>query len=571
MSENKNMDGNNEAPPEAPAQSWSTYVLPVLGAATSLAIAGLLFATFWIARPRDLRPRTEELADRLELVLTEHYVPRENITRGLPEPQTIDQGNTTTFWTAQSFMVTVPTRLNNDGLKKIITKEMSTYNVRVMDGERIAELPNSTPLVFYLDDYRFVDMMLTPTAEEIAAASRSDLRNISLQVADVVKDVLTSMKLKAPAEASPIDVVSQEDLNSFWNYSEFRVALPPGMTLGALKEKLEEALLVPDARVETMEPVSGAINMTISLGGRTCVGLACTVTRVAPPLRPQPITLDSVLRDGIQGSDPVESMIPMERPASPEEETKAPDAADVETKETMVTLDVSSIDAPVPADGTYRMAIIIDDGGYVKADSRRVLKLDPRLTLAILPNTPYGAETSAEGASLGFEIMLHMPMESHSKKEEAVEGTIFGAMGQKEIQKLVNNALDQYPEVVGINNHTGSKFTENEEKLGFVFEVLKERNLFFIDSFTLNTSIAYEAARKAGIPTARRDVFLDNNADEASIRAQFDELVKQTIAQGSAIGIGHFQKPNTAKVLAVEIPKLKNAGIELVHASELLH
>ena len=164
-----------------------------------------------------------------------------------------------------------------------------------------------------------------------------------------------------------------------------------------------------------------------------------------------------------------------------------------------------------------------------------------------------------------------MPMESHSKKEEAVEGTIFGAMGQKEIQKLVNNALDQYPEVVGINNHTGSKFTENEEKLGFVFEVLKERNLFFIDSFTLNTSIAYEAARKAGIPTARRDVFLDNNADEASIRAQFDELVKQTIAQGSAIGIGHFQKPNTAKVLAVEIPKLKNAGIELVHASELLH
>ena len=166
--------------------------------------------------------------------------------------------------------------------------------------------------------------------------------------------------------------------------------------------------------------------------------------------------------------------------------------------------------------------------------------------------------------------MLHMPMDSHSQSEQAVEGTIYSAMGKAEIQKLTNNALDQYPEVKGINNHTGSKFTENAEKLGFVFEILEQRGLYFVDSFTKNTSVAFETARKAGIPAARRDVFLDNDEDVASIRKQFDELVALAIKNGSAIGIVHFQKPNTSKVLTEEIPKLENAGIELVHVSELV-
>ena len=140
----------------------------------------------------------------------------------------------------------------------------------------------------------------------------------------------------------------------------------------------------------------------------------------------------------------------------------------------------------------------------------------------------------------------------------------------KGIQELTNKAIDQIPYIVGINNHTGSKFTSNKKKMGFVLEVLKQRGLFFIDSVTIGTSVAYEAAMAAGVPTARRNVFLDNEDNVDSVRRQYEQLLQMARENGSAIGIGHFQHAATARVLADEIPKLADAHIELVHASELV-
>jgi polysaccharide deacetylase 2 family uncharacterized protein YibQ len=224
----------------------------------------------------------------------------------------------------------------------------------------------------------------------------------------------------------------------------------------------------------------------------------------------------------------------------------------------------------LPPGGKIRLAVLIDDGGNNSSHGDRILALDSRLTLAILPNTPFAAEIAEEGAEKGFEIMLHMPMETDSETVQSVPGTVFTKMGKEEIQKLTNAAIDQIPHVVGINNHTGSKFTSNREKMDFVLEVLKDRGLYFIDSVTIHTSVAFDAAREMGVPTARRDVFLDDATDIGSVRRQWAILLETAQKHGQAIGIGHFQCPATAKVLAEEIPKLAEAGIELVHASELL-
>ncbi len=552
----------------APENRWANHAKAALGLSSSLAIAGLLFGAFWMGRPYNLKPETQELAKRLESSLREHYVPPENVERGESEEKSETDGNKTTQWTFHPFRVTVPKRLNNNGLRKTLRQDMTALNVRVMNKERDPNEPEIDKLAFYLGKYEFAEMILLPSVEDVIATNRSVLRSSSTQLADITDKVLKGLNL-SPAHTRE-DAVPREDLNSLWNYTHFTAQLPPGLTLGALKEKMEAMIALPDARVEVGNRLQGDVNMQITLGGRTCVGLACSVTPAAPPARPEPVNLDTAMEGGILGSEPEESMElvetsePTEAPAIPDE--NAPVAAPVPVVESTVT-------QPEPQGSEskkIRLAIIIDDGGYVRADTYRVLKLDPRLTLAILPNTPHGKATAQEGSDLGFEIMLHMPMETHSTTEQAVEGTIYTAMGKKEIQKLTNNALNQYPAVVGINNHTGSKFTEKAKKLGYVFEVLEQRDLFFIDSYTKNTSVALETARKAGLPTARRDVFLDNDEDEASILAQFEVLVKTAIEEGSAIGIGHFQKPNTAKVLAEEIPKLKNAGIELVHVSELL-
>lgn len=569
MAEPKNR-ARNTAGSSLPG-SWTYYLVSALGVSSSLAIAGLVFATFWLNRPVDLTPRTMRLADQLELALVDHYVPPENIQRGAPEPQSLARGDQNTRWTLHPFRVTLPPQLNHEGLREILRDDMSAYDVRVMETERDPDEPGVERLAFYLDDFRFAEMGLLPGAEETDSTMRSDLREPSQRLARLTEGVLGGLDPDFTAEKA----VPREDLNSMWSYTHFSANLPRGMTLGALKQRLADSMERPDARVET-GPVAGLdANVTITLGGRPCVGIACTTTPDTPAAAPDTVTLDGILDAGIQGSEP-------EEPAGPAGEAMAamPEPAPVDETASAPPLDPEAPDeappAPTPPPARSegmpkpRLAIIIDDGGYVKAHSERVLALDPRLTLAILPNTPHGADTAREGAELGFEIMLHMPMETESGTEPAVEGTVYTAMGKKEIQKLTGNALDQYPEVVGINNHTGSKFTANAEKLKHVFAVLKERDLFFIDSYTKATSVAYETARDYGIPTARRDVFLDNRGDEESIRAQFDALVERAVKQGSAIGIGHFQHAGTAAVLAEEIPKLEKAGIELVHASELV-
>jgi hypothetical protein len=81
-----------------------------------------------------------------------------------------------------------------------------------------------------------------------------------------------------------------------------------------------------------------------------------------------------------------------------------------------------------------------------------------------------------------------------------------------------------------------------------MLKVLQNRNLFFIDSYTTIKSVAMDEARKMGIKTARRHVFLDNIHTEADICRQLEKLIISAQQQGWAIGIGH---PNKETLLAL--------------------
>ena len=72
-----------------------------------------------------------------------------------------------------------------------------------------------------------------------------------------------------------------------------------------------------------------------------------------------------------------------------------------------------------------------------------------------------------------------------------------------------------------------------------------------------------------GVPTAGRDVFLDDNESERAVRRQLAELVKRSEKYGLAIGIGH-PYPNTVRVLREEIPRLRAQGFKFLHVSEVV-
>ena len=549
------------------------YALSFMGLATLFIVTGMLAVSFWLSRPVNYSPETDRLAKVLEQALLDNYIPAANIERGqrIPESTEMEEGHVR--WTSHAFTVTLPPQLNAAGFKAQVRKDMSASLVKVLDDERG---PGSTgeSFSFYYDNLPFARLTVLPGTMEDANAARSDLRHGSTLLADLVEDVLETFGAGAGIIRS--EAQEREDLNALWRYTRFDAVLPPGMTLGALKEQLEARNTIPDAGFSTDPQLEPPINLLATISGKPAVGLAIALAPAPAPERVEDVSLSGASDGALTGSEPVEGEGDgPPAPKTPMVESPVNPAAMGPTETGPEYVAAPEITAPAPETPRdtarpARMAIIIDDGGNNSGHSERILALDNRLTLAILPNTPAAVDTAERGAALGFEIMLHMPMETDSASEEAVEGTLFTAMGKAEIQKLTHAALDQIPHVAGLNNHTGSKFTSNKKKMGYCLDVVKERGLFFVDSYTTHTSVAYQTAVEMGVPAARRDVFLDNEMTVEAVRAQFAVLVEAAKRQGAAIGIGHFQSPATAKVLAEEIPKLADANIELVHASELV-
>jgi polysaccharide deacetylase 2 family uncharacterized protein YibQ len=128
--------------------------------------------------------------------------------------------------------------------------------------------------------------------------------------------------------------------------------------------------------------------------------------------------------------------------------------------------------------------------------------------------------------------------------------------------------LDAVPFIVGVNNHMGSKLTQDSSIMRQIFTVLKKRNLFFVDSVTSPNSCSAEVARLIRVKLGKRNVFLDHTQEHNTIRFQIKRLVSIANRRGEAIGIGHPYAV-TWEVLNEELPKIM-AQVNLVPVSELV-
>ena len=215
-------------------------------------------------------------------------------------------------------------------------------------------------------------------------------------------------------------------------------------------------------------------------------------------------------------------------------------------------------------------AIIIDDLGYNLEPVQIICAFKRPVTVSILPFAPATLETARLAGEGGLEIMLHLPLEAlHQKMEKASQGTIYTSMTAEEIRKNVLASLAEVPGCRGVNNHTGSMVTEDDRMMPVILGVLKEKNLFFIDSRTSPNSIAFETARSMGVPSAARRTFLDDSLEEASIKRQLEELFRVARANGRAVGIGHARK-ETLQALGKYLSLADAYGVKLVFASAVV-
>lgn len=227
-----------------------------------------------------------------------------------------------------------------------------------------------------------------------------------------------------------------------------------------------------------------------------------------------------------------------------------------------------TLETPLVTPQRPSITLIIDDLGYSAALGERAIALPGAVTYAVLPHTPHGKELAELAHQQGKEIMLHAPM-SNLADMPLGPGALTAELSKEVFLATLNEDIDAIPHLRGINNHMGSALTEMMLPMRWVMEVLKTRELYFVDSYTTARSVAGKTAQEQEIPTMTRNVFLDNVQSHEDIDREFKKLLALAREKGVAVGIGH-PYVETLAYLEQALPLLEAEGIELITASQMI-
>ena len=214
------------------------------------------------------------------------------------------------------------------------------------------------------------------------------------------------------------------------------------------------------------------------------------------------------------------------------------------------------------------IAIVIDDMGVSHRRTANISSLDYPLTSSFLTYASNLRPQIAAAERAGHEIIAHLPMEPKASMNVSPD-VLTVKMNEKQVAEGLNGMLDKFPGIAGVNNHMGSRFTEDAERMDVVMKELEKRGLFFLDSKTTPHSAGEKAAKDNRVRYVSRNVFLDNEDKFDYVMRQFRQTEAIARKNGYAVAIGH-PKEQTYNALKVWLPTLKSRNLRLVHLSEIV-
>ena len=217
-----------------------------------------------------------------------------------------------------------------------------------------------------------------------------------------------------------------------------------------------------------------------------------------------------------------------------------------------------------------KLAILIDDVGMNTKTTAYFKKIDRALSFATIPYLPKTNQATRRLKDAGFEVILHMPMEgSNNILNKRTQGLIKPSMNEKEIYDKFDGAIENLGAVKGFNNHMGSRFTNDPEKMRSLLSYAKKKGMFFIDSNTNSKKEGYKIAKELDIPTYYTSYFIDNSHKKEDIMKAIKVSVRLAVEREKVLVIGHYRK-ETAEAIYEMLDYIEDEGVELVPIIEVL-
>jgi len=239
--------------------------------------------------------------------------------------------------------------------------------------------------------------------------------------------------------------------------------------------------------------------------------------------------------------------------------------------------------APAP-----KLAVVIDDFGLtykkdVPDEDWYALKFP--MTYAVMPVSPRTTQAAKRVKESGHELIIHFPFDKYLSLKLPADRVDPEDLAK--VKALLAKTFAQIPDPKGLNNHQSLRGTANRPMMAAFMPLLKGRVDFFLDSRVGPHTVAYQEARKAGLPAAVNDIFLDGTHEAHARRKSPAELAAaiakdkavcqhylrvvaaQARKRGEGVAIGHHYYHGTYECLVEELPKLQKEGFQLVYASQL--
>jgi len=234
---------------------------------------------------------------------------------------------------------------------------------------------------------------------------------------------------------------------------------------------------------------------------------------------------------------------------------------------------LSGCRAPKPHSSVVRQKqifLVIDDAGLNAPEARQFLDIPVPMTIAVLPHLKQTREVCAEiRRHADKELILHQPMEAYDSESDTGPGAIRNTTHPKDVAKILDNNLAAVRGAVGMNNHMGSRVTENEVVMAEVLRYCRAHGLYFLDSKTAYNSVVPRVADRQHVHLEERDVFLDVQHDRKTVRRAWESTVAKARNQGYVIAIGHIWSKETAAAVRDSYETLVNQGYTFHRLSEL--
>jgi len=169
---------------------------------------------------------------------------------------------------------------------------------------------------------------------------------------------------------------------------------------------------------------------------------------------------------------------------------------------------------------------VMDDMGRDAGAAATVLRWPVFVSVAVLPDGAWAGWLARQACRQGRDVLIHLPMTSVRPDVDPGPMAVSASMTDAEIDRILTQARHVVACAVGLNQHMGSRASQEIRAMDRVVRVGWALGLrFFIDSRTTARSHLCDAADRLGIPCLRRTLFFDADASPEELPARWQRVV----------------------------------------------